>query len=629
MAGGRFGRYELLDLIGQGGMGQVYRARDTLTERTVAVKVLHQGSADQVTQERFRREAKAAAALGSPHVVPIFDYGDIDGRLFIAMQLLEGEGLDALLARTGPLPAEHAVRVIAQAAEALHAAHAAGLVHRDVKPSNLFVTPRGFVYLIDFGIARAAGESGLTSVGGAIGTLAYMAPERFSSGAADARSDVYALACVLFELLTGRTPFQGPMEQQIAGHLSLNPPYPSTIRPELGTRFDAVIAYGMAKDPQARFRTARDLAAACHGMPAGLPPLPSGPSNPAVQQDAAASPARRRRRWPIVAGALTAVVALAAATVGYLAQRPAHSAPPLPAQTNFAVDFPFAIGAQPDAVAVDQPTRAVYFANAGDGTVTVIDSVDHKVVNTLTVGKSPSGVVVDSPGHTAYVTNGGDGTVSVIDTISRTVTATIPAGGSPIGIALDADRHALYVANSDAQTVTVIDSKTHALVRTIPIESKATPLGIAIDPSAHTVYVANKEGKDLTIIDAVSNVVVGALTVGDQPRSLAIDGATHTAYVANMSQNLVSVVDLSSRKVTATVPVGSAPFGVAVDPEFRTVYVADANDMSVTTLDTVTRKVTATLSLSGVEPMAVAVDPGTHSAFVADVKSGVSIIRPQ
>ncbi|MEU6582421.1 serine/threonine-protein kinase [Nocardia sp. NPDC046763] len=262
--GTRFGRYRLQQLLGEGGMGQVYRAYDTGTDRVVAVKVLHAHvAADPVFRERFRREAKAAAALGDPHVVPIFDYGEIEGRLFMCMQFLDGEGVDALLARSGPMPVGDAVSVLTQAAAGLGAAHTAGLVHRDVKPSNLFITANGFVYLIDFGIARAAGETGLTSIGSTIGTLAYMAPERFTTGIADARADVYALACVLFELLTGHPPFPvAAVEQQIASHLTEPPPRLSLIRPEVGTGIDAVIARGMAKDPGQRYQRATDLAAA-------------------------------------------------------------------------------------------------------------------------------------------------------------------------------------------------------------------------------------------------------------------------------------------------------------------------------------------------------------------------------
>ena len=197
MEGTPFGRYRLLTLLGRGGMGEVWRAHDTAIGRVVALKLLPPHLAgDQVFQERFRREAYAAAALNEPHVVPIHNFGEIDGRLYVDMRLVEGADLQTMLS-DGPLEAARAVMIVEQVATALDAAHQIGLVHRDVKPHNILVAKFDFAYLIDFGIARAADQTGLTSTGSTIGTWAYMAPERFSSGKADARADIYSLACVL------------------------------------------------------------------------------------------------------------------------------------------------------------------------------------------------------------------------------------------------------------------------------------------------------------------------------------------------------------------------------------------------------------------------------------------------
>jgi serine/threonine-protein kinase len=185
-----FGRYRLVELLGRGGMGEVWRAYDTTIDRVVALKVLPTNFADdQFFQERFRREAKAAAGLDEPHIVPIYDFGEIDGRLYVTMRLIKGRDLQDLL-HHGRLPPAQAVSIVEQIASALHAAHQVGLVHRDVKPSNILVTDADFAYLIDFGIARAAGQTGLTSTGSTIGTWAYMAPERFTKGDLDPRSDV-------------------------------------------------------------------------------------------------------------------------------------------------------------------------------------------------------------------------------------------------------------------------------------------------------------------------------------------------------------------------------------------------------------------------------------------------------
>jgi serine/threonine-protein kinase len=288
-----FGRYRLISLLGRGGMGEVWRAFDTVTERIVAVKVLPAHLADDhVFQQRFRREAKSAASLNQPHVVPIHDFGKIEGRLFVAMQLIDGHDLQALL-DDGPLEPARAVGIIEQIASALHAAHRIGLVHRDVKPSNILVAEDDFAYLIDFGIARAAGETGLTSTGATVGTWAYMAPERFESGTADAGTDTYALACVLYQCLTGHQPFPGTsLPQQMRAHLAQDPPRPSTQQPSVPKGFDDVIARGMAKGPDHRYATTKDLAQAAHDA---LVPLPTQPGPMAPGPPTLATPTANPR----------------------------------------------------------------------------------------------------------------------------------------------------------------------------------------------------------------------------------------------------------------------------------------------------------------------------------------------
>ena len=298
MEGNPFGRYRLVDLLGRGGMGEVWRAHDAITDRTVAVKVLPaQLAQDEVFQQRFRREAHAAARLTEPHVVPIHSFGEIEGRLYVEMRLIEGADLQTLLTRA-PLDPTRAVMIIEQVAQALDAAHQIGLVHRDVKPSNILITNHDFAYLIDFGIARAADETGLTSTGKYVGTLRYMAPERFGDDHIDARADVYSLACVLQQCLTGREPFLGDsVEQQIAAHLTKPPPQPSTMRPGLPGAFDAVIAKGMAKDPRERYQTSLELAWAARAAIDMANPTPaSAASAPAATEPA--QPTTQRRPVP-------------------------------------------------------------------------------------------------------------------------------------------------------------------------------------------------------------------------------------------------------------------------------------------------------------------------------------------
>ena len=218
-----FGHYQLQQLIGRGGMGEVYRAYDTKTDRVVALKVLPPHLAkDAVFQQRFRRESQAAAGINEPHVVPIHGFGEIDDRLYLDMRLIEGRNLGAILGDGGkPLKPAMAVSIIEQVAAALDAAHETGLIHRDVKPSNILITDHDFAYLIDFGLARTAGDAGLTTAGSTLGTMAYMSPERFEGGQIDPRADVYALTCVLYECLTGSRPYPvDSLEQQIARHIN-------------------------------------------------------------------------------------------------------------------------------------------------------------------------------------------------------------------------------------------------------------------------------------------------------------------------------------------------------------------------------------------------------------------------
>src|ERR1700758_1264815 len=258
-----FGRYRLIELLGRGGMGEVWRAHDTATKRIVAIKLLPPHLAgDKTFVQRFRREAEAAAQLNNPHIIPIHYYGEIDGRLYVDMRLIEGCDLQAVLAE-GPLEPGRAVRIIEQVAKALHAAHKVGLVHRDVKPSNILLDEDDFAYLIDFGIARGADQTSLTSAGNVIGSWHYMAPERMEAHEADARADIYALTCVLYECLTGKPPFPGDtLESQVVGHISTPPPRPSITGPEVPAAFDAVVTKGMAKDPDERYPTTNELARA-------------------------------------------------------------------------------------------------------------------------------------------------------------------------------------------------------------------------------------------------------------------------------------------------------------------------------------------------------------------------------
>ena len=249
------GHYAIESLLGRGGMGEVYRATDTRKGRVVALKLLRESVADDASfRDRFLRESRVAASLNDPHVIPIHDWGEIDGLLYIDMRLVDGRDLRAVLESDGPLSGERTVSVLGQIADALDAAHRSGLVHRDVKPDNVLIDNRDFAYLVDFGLAQADTDTRMTSAGTAIGSFGYMAPERFGDHPVGPPADIYALGCVLYECLAGAHPFASAttVEQLIAAHLAKQPP-------ALGSPFDAVIAAAMAKDPAARYSSAGAL----------------------------------------------------------------------------------------------------------------------------------------------------------------------------------------------------------------------------------------------------------------------------------------------------------------------------------------------------------------------------------
>lgn len=263
MAGSMFGRYEIRRLLGVGGMGEVYEAYDTSKNRVVALKMLNRELAtDPTFVQRFRRESHAMASVQEPHVIPVHDWGEVDGVLYIDMRLVKGVDLKERLQQYGRLTPVEAVQVVEQIAFALDAAHEIGLVHRDVKPGNILLTGNLFAYLVDFGIAHSATDPQLTSAGSAVGSMAYMAPERFESVPMSPSVDTYALTCVLYECLVGRVPYPvNSLAGAIGSHQMAPAPRPSAADSTLAT-FDPVVERGMAKRPDQRYATPVELARA-------------------------------------------------------------------------------------------------------------------------------------------------------------------------------------------------------------------------------------------------------------------------------------------------------------------------------------------------------------------------------
>jgi len=254
-------RYELMEKIGEGGMAVVYKARCTFLDRWVAIKILRDQYANNPEfVDRFQREARAAARLAHPNIVSIYDVGEDQGRHFIVMEYVQGENLKDYLSRRGPLAPQTVAEMGQQVAAALAHAHCRGIIHRDIKPHNLLVSPEGQVKVTDFGIARAAAASSLTETGVVLGSVHYFSPEQAQGGAVDARSDTYALGVVLYELLTGVPPFTGDSPIAIAlSHLDSEPPAVAELCPYVPEDLEQAIMKAMAKDPAHRYQTAGEL----------------------------------------------------------------------------------------------------------------------------------------------------------------------------------------------------------------------------------------------------------------------------------------------------------------------------------------------------------------------------------
>jgi serine/threonine-protein kinase len=599
--GTTFGQYRIEALIGRGGMGEVYRALDTGQDgRAVALKVLPAGlSDDPQFVARFRREAEIAARLSEPHVVPIHRYGEIDGRLFLDMQLVDGRDLADVLARDGLPAPDRALAILEQVAGALDAAHADGLVHRDVKPSNILLTQPGagrpeFAYLLDFGIARATepgSRTAITRTGAVIGTLSYMAPERFLAQPAGPAADVYALACVLHEMLTGTRPYPGTgYATQVAGHLHQAPPRPSAVRPGLPAALDGVVARGMAKDPAARYRTAGELLGAAREAMAGvaLPALPvaavprgavtvvdepapptwvpsAGPPPPWVP--AVPPPPRRRSRWlPVLGIAALAVAVLAtvlivvrppagAGATGAEAAAPAPAAAPADALPSAApITERTIVGAAPDvwAPVVAELDGTPVLVSLGLHELAVYDMATGerigKPLDGLLAGMAATVARVD--GRSVLITAGADRVIRLRDLATGEPLATTMTGHTGMIMALmvvEVDGRQVLVSGGDDGTVRRWDLATASPIGepVTGISGRVTKLAATRLGDRPVVLVRGFDGF-IHSFDAGSGAPVGppVPSVADGIATLALPGGT--AVLSRPDYGRMEVVDLRS-----------------------------------------------------------------------------------
>jgi serine/threonine protein kinase len=323
------GRYELLELVGRGGMSSVWKAHDRLLDRTVAIKVLHEHyTQDEEYVERFRREARSVAQVSHPNIVTVIDRGEDGGRQYIVFEYVDGENLKQVIEREGPLPVRDALLLALQVARALGFAHDRGLVHRDVKPQNVLLNDEGQAKVTDFGIARSVDVDGVTVTGTVLGTSEYIAPEQARGQRVDAHTDVYSLGVVLYELLTGAVPFSGESFVTVAlQHVNEAPPDVLEHRPDCPPRVALAIERAMAKEPEDR-PMMDELVTELEACLADLDPMSEQATMiapPRATPRTTQPPRRRRRRrvgllWPIVAVLLVLAVA-ALAALGAMALR--------------------------------------------------------------------------------------------------------------------------------------------------------------------------------------------------------------------------------------------------------------------------------------------------------------------
>ena len=313
------GRYEVEELVGTGGMSSVYRARDTVLGRHVALKVLHEHfSTDEEYVERFRREARAIARLNHPNIVTVIDRGEFEGRQFIVFEHVPGENLKDLVRREGPLPVQEALALTQQVARGLAFAHEHGIVHRDVKPQNVLVDEEGSPKVTDFGIARSLDpQEGLTQTGTLLGTSDYIAPEQASGRRVDERSDQYGLGVLLYELLTGEVPYPAETFMAVAmRHLRDPVPSVSERRQDVPPEVDSIVARAMAKNPNDRFPSVEAMAAAIDAaLEETGPEAATGIIRPGPARRPRPRSQRRRNYWPLL---LALLVVVAGALALYL-----------------------------------------------------------------------------------------------------------------------------------------------------------------------------------------------------------------------------------------------------------------------------------------------------------------------
>ena len=527
-------------------MSVVYRARQDRPARYVALKLLApELSADESFRQRFDRESETAAAIDHPNVVPVFATGEADGTLFIAMRLVEGDDLGQMIRREGSLGPRRSVDIVEQVASALDAAHAMGLVHRDVKPGNVLVVSqadtggRDHAYLTDFGlITRHDAVAGLTKTGQFMGTVGYVAPEQIRGDMVDARADVYSLGCVLYECLTGQQPFPRENEASVLwGHMRDAPPSVSAARPELGTAFDDVVSRAMAKDPADRFASCGELARATRDVSGEASLGTTVPRGSAIE-----SAGEPRRRGPaLLARVVAGVIAVAGAIAVVLA-----------------VSLSGDEGGGGGGAAAGASSAASTAMELQPNTLVAIDPETLQPTRSIPVGDDPGSVVVE--GSVAWTANTGEKTITWINLDDgKTDTIPVDLGGGLTIVGDGAD--GVWAFEGDGRTIRHVSGATLRVERSIRIPAPANWLVFMADGSAwettgfyqdsYAIEFDPDTGKELARVE----VEQGPTLVRESLGSL---------WVLAYNGQELDRIDPSQATISAAIPIPAAPVGLAV-----------------------------------------------------------------
>ena len=582
-------------------MGVVYRATHVALERPVALKVIAQHLAEKEDfRQRFLRESRLAARLDHPSVVPILDAREEDGELIVAMRLIAGGDLKKRIAEHGPLPPQEAIDLLAQIADALDAAHAAGVVHRDVKPHNILLEGDR-AYLTDFGLAKALGDSGVLSDASVVGTVEYMSPEQWRGARVGPAADVYSLGCVLYEALTGIAPFAHRADDT---------------EPEMPEGLDAVIERAVAKDPGERYPTAGALieAARAHqgATPAATRVLSERPEQPTLRLGGAPAGGgtldglRDRAadlpwRWLLPGFAAVAVaIVLALVVLG---------------GDEVSVSDPIDVGPGPLRLAVGE--GAVWVSSAAAGTLSRIDPAQEEVAGEpLRLGRGVSGVAVGE--GAVWVSSPRTGSVLRVDPVER-VTTRIPVGGRPGAIVVGGGR--VWVADEAGGGIAAINPRGGRVFKR-GIVPRATPLRLAVGAGA--VWVSSASTGSVRRIDFGTATADAPVAVGRGPAGVTVGGGL--VWVASSRSDQVSRVDPATRSLFGEpVEVGERPGGI--DAGTSVVWVANSAEGTVSRIDIESGETVGDPVEVGTGPGAVVV--GEEAVWVANNGDGtVTRIEP-